>query len=97
MGYISYEFNYKGKSWTKIHKIYVLTTTQGKGVGRILIDKVAEMARENNNTELSLNVNRFNRAVGFYKKIGFEIMGSEDIDIGNGFLMEDYILNKQLA
>ncbi len=96
LGYLSYEFNYKGKNWTKIHKIYVLTTTQGKGVGRILIDKVAEIAKENGNAELSLNVNRFNKAIGFYQKMGFEIIGSEDIDIGNGFLMEDYILNKKL-
>ncbi len=96
LGYLSYETNYRGKSWTKVHKIYVLSNTQGKGVGRFLINAVSEIAKKNNNTELSLNVNRFNRAIDFYNKVGFEIIGNEDIDIGNGFLMEDYIMNKKL-
>lgn len=33
VGYISYETGYRGRSWTKIHKIYVLSTMQGHGVG----------------------------------------------------------------
>lgn len=96
-GYLSYETNYKGKSWTKIHKIYVSSAAQGKGIGRFLIDAVARIAWENNNTELSLNVNRFNKALNFYKKLGFEVIGTEDIDIGNGFLMEDYIMKVVLS
>lgn len=96
LGYLSYETNYKGKPWTKVHKIYILSTAQGKGVGRFLIEAAGEIAKKHNNTELSLNVNRFNKAIDFYKKVGFEIIGNEDIDIGNGFLMEDYIMNKKL-
>jgi ribosomal protein S18 acetylase RimI-like enzyme len=96
LGFLSYELNYKGKPCTKVHKIYVLTSAQGKGVGRILIDEAARIARDNGNKELSLNVNRNNKAINFYKKIGLEIVDKEDIDIGNGFLMEDYIMNKKL-
>lgn len=96
LGYLSYELNYKNKLLTKIHKIYVLPSTQGKGLGRLFIDAVAEIAKENGNTQLSLNVNRYNKAVEFYKHLGFEVVGNEDIDIGNGFLMEDFILNKIL-
>ncbi len=96
LGYLSYEHNYKGKSWTKVHKIYVLPSTQGKGVGRFFINKVTEIARSAGDKELSLNVNRYNKAVGFYEKVGFRAIGSEDIDIGNGYLMEDYIMNKAL-
>jgi ribosomal protein S18 acetylase RimI-like enzyme len=96
LGFLSYELNYKGKPWTKVHKIYVLTSAQGKGVGRILIDEAAKIGRDNGNKELSLNVNRYNKAIKFYEKMGFEIVDKEDIDIGNGFLMEDYIMNKKL-
>ncbi len=96
LGYVSYETGYKGKPWTKVHKIYVLSTSQGKGVGRFLIDAVSAIAKEKGDTELSLNVNRYNKAIEFYKKVGFGIIGNEDIDIGNGFLMEDYIMNKKL-
>lgn len=96
VGYTSYELNYKETTTTKIHKIYILPSMQGKGVGRFLIEAVEEIARQNENNGLSLNVNRFNKALDFYKRVGFEIIRSEDIDIGNGFLMEDFVLNKKL-
>lgn len=96
LGYVSYELNYKGIAKTKIHKIYLLPASQGKGVGAALIRRVAEIATKNQNTALILNVNRFNKAIGFYEKMGFAIVGSEDIDIGDGFLMQDYIMEKPL-
>lgn len=96
VGYTSYELNYKGAATTKIHKIYVLPSLQGKGVGRFLIDTIGEIAHKNGNNALSLNVNRFNKALDFYKRIGFDIVDHEDISIGNGFLMEDFVLNKKL-
>lgn len=96
LGFLSYELSYQGKPVTKIHKIYILPATQGKGVGKSLLEKAAELATGAENTTLSLNVNRHNKAVDFYKKVGFEIIRQENIDIGEGFLMEDYILEKQL-
>ena len=96
LGYLSYELNYKGTPITKIHKIYVLPSIQGKGVGRLFIDAVSKLALKNSNTLLSLNVNRYNRAIDFYKRMGFDFFTSENIDIGNGFLMEDYVMNKDL-
>ncbi len=65
LGYLSYELNYKGTPITKIHKIYVLPSIQGKGVGRLFIDAVSKLALKNNNTLLSLNVNRYNKAIDF--------------------------------
>ena len=94
LGYLSYELNYKGLSKTKIHKIYIHPLAQGKGIGKLLIKRVEDIARENGNTILSLNVNRDNKAVKFYEGQGFAITGKEDIDIGEGFLMEDYIMDK---
>lgn len=96
LGFISYEENYKKSNITKIHKIYVLPSLHGAGVGRYLIDAVSKIAKNNHNNELTLNVNRYNKAIGFYKHMGFEVVTSEDIDIGNGFLMQDYIMNKAL-
>lgn len=94
-GFVSFELNYiEGK--TKIHKLYVLPQTHGTGMGRALIDKVAEMAKANDNISILLNMNRFNKTMGFYKHMGFNIIREEDIDIGNGFLMEDYVFEKML-
>lgn len=95
-GYLAYELNYKGTFSTKIHKIYVLPTSQGKGLGRIFINSVKDLAIRNGNTSLLLNVNRFNKAIDFYQRMGFEIIDNEDIDIGDGFLMEDYVMSKKL-
>ena len=96
LGFISYEHHYKGQSVTRIHKIYILPETQGKGIGKRLIERVESLAKEQHSTALSLNVNRFNNAQLFYKKLGFEITGEEDIEIGRGYLMEDYKMEKPL-
>ncbi|MFN8345288.1 MAG: GNAT family N-acetyltransferase [Spirosomataceae bacterium] len=96
LGYASYELNCQGLPKTKIHKIYLLPVSQGKGVGAALINRVGKIAVENKNVTLSLNVNRYNKAVGFYEKVGFKVVGNEDIDIGDGFLMEDFIMEKKL-
>ncbi|MBC8985346.1 GNAT family N-acetyltransferase [Pedobacter sp. N36a] len=97
LGYASYELNYKGLPKTKIHKIYLLPEAQGKGVGKLLMNTITAIAKDNQNTALSLNVNRDNSAFQFYKNVGFELVGEENIDIGDGFLMEDYIMEKKLA
>jgi ribosomal protein S18 acetylase RimI-like enzyme len=96
IGFIGIEHHYRNEAITKIHKIYLLPETQGKGIGKTVIDEIAKMALENHSTTLVLNVNRFNSALSFYKKIGFEIKETVDIEIGNGYLMEDYVMEKRL-
>lgn len=97
LGYISYEFDYEGQSRTKIHKIYLLPASQGKGVGRLLINNVAKLGIEHKNVNLALNVNRFNKAIQFYERMGFTNVGNETIDIGDGFLMEDFVMEKPIG
>lgn len=96
LGFISYEFDYRNQSKTKIHKIYLIPASQGKGVGRLLIDQVAMLAIERENLSLSLNVNKYNKAIQFYERMGFATVDTETIDIGEGFLMEDFIMEKPL-
>ena len=54
------------------------------------------VSKTNNIIALTLNVNRFNKAIDFYLKNGFKIIKEENIEIGNGFLMEDYVMEKIL-
>lgn len=96
IGFIGIEHNYNNEAVTKIHKIYLLPETQGKGYGKTVFESIEKMALENNSKNLLLNVNRFNTALNFYKKLGFEIKETVDIEIGNGYLMEDYVMGKQL-
>jgi GNAT superfamily N-acetyltransferase len=96
IGFIGIEHRYKNEAVTKIHKIYLLPETQGKGYGKKVFEFIEELALENNSKQLLLNVNRFNTALNFYKKLGFEIKETVDIEIGNGYLMEDYVMGKDL-
>ena len=96
LGFVSYELDYQQQSKTKIHKIYLLPASQGKGVGRLLIEKVAELAQQHQNDTLSLNVNRHNKAIQFYERMGFQHVASETIDIGNGYIMDDFVMEKSL-
>lgn len=92
LGFIGLEPAYPFANCLRIHKIYVLPNQQGKGLGKYLIDHAIQVAKERNLSRLHLNVNRFNKAVNFYIHIGFAITDQEDIDIGSGYLMEDYVM-----
>ena len=96
LGFVGIELNYPNQGNAKIHKIYVLPEFQGKGIGDKLIEKVVQYSKLNKINSLTLNVNRFNKAIDFYLKKGFKITKEENIDIGNGFLMEDYVMEKIL-
>ena len=96
LGFIGIELFSSEKNDLKIQKIYVLPDAQGKGVGKKLIEKAIEIAQEKGIENVILNVNRFNKAVSFYQKIGFKITSEVNIDIGKGYLMEDYIMTLEL-
>ncbi|NNT71805.1 GNAT family N-acetyltransferase [Flavobacterium sp. IMCC34852] len=96
VGFASYEFDCNGTHKTKIHKIYILSTQQGKGIGRFLLDYIANEAQKHNNIALFLNVNKYNPAQHFYKKLGFDITKEEVIDIGQGYVMDDYVMEKKI-
>ncbi|MFM2367816.1 MAG: hypothetical protein RL619_112 [Bacteroidota bacterium] len=96
LGFASYEHNYLNKNVTRLHKIYLLPEAQGKGAGKLLIGTIENLAKENNSVAISLNVNKFNKAFTFYQKLGFEIVDEYDTEIGNGYLMEDYIMQKNV-
>jgi ribosomal protein S18 acetylase RimI-like enzyme len=80
----------------KLHKIYVLPEMHGKGVGKILMNEVVNLIRRSGGKTLQLNVNRNNKAKDFYEKAGFRIKETIDLDLGNGFFMNDYIMEKAL-
>jgi len=80
----------------KLHKIYVLPSQQGRGTGRFIIDQLEKAMKAKGATSLQLNVNRQNNAKNFYEKLGFAIIKEEDIDIGNGYFMNDYVMEKTL-
>lgn len=95
VGYVSHEIDYLPGT-TKIHKLYVLPGSQGKGYGRLLIERVERWARKEGQQRLRLDVNYQNPAVAFYERLGFDKLGRHDTEIGNGYLMEDWVMEKSL-
>ena len=78
----------------KLHKLYVLPSLQGRGVGKALVDFILEEIIISGAQRLQLNVNRNNAAKHFYEKLGFKVIREDDIDIGNGYWMNDYVMEK---
>jgi len=81
----------------KLHKLYILPAHHGGGKGRFVIDFIKNDILTKGAEALQLNVNRKNVAKNFYEKIGFKVIRSEDKDIGNGYFMNDYVMEKKLT
>lgn len=80
----------------KLDKIYVLPSQQGKGTGRFVIDHIIDEIKQKGANALQLQVNRYNKARSFYEKLGFVVIDEKDFDIGNGFFMNDYVMEKKI-
>lgn len=79
----------------KVHlsKLYLHSNVRGKGFGKQLIEHAIDVSLQNNFTSIYLNVNKYNmESIEFYKRIGFKIIEEGVFDIGNGFVMDDYIM-----
>ena len=97
IGFVGLEPNYPKNGYLRIHKIYLHPEYHGKKIGKWMMDKIQEIALELKMQNLHLNVNRHNAAVKFYLKSGFETIKSEDIEIGNGYFMNDFVMQKSLT
>jgi ribosomal protein S18 acetylase RimI-like enzyme len=97
LGFCGIEHGYPEAGTTRIHKLYILPDTQGSGLGKILLDQVENQAQKHGNNILHLNVNKENKAVGFYQKHGFSVDHEEVLDIGKGYVMDDFIMIKHIS
>ena len=77
----------------KIDKLYVLQSSQRQGIGGRLIACVEGHARAAGARTLALNVNKNNtQAIRAYQKHGFAIREAVVVDIGHGYVMDDYVM-----
>ncbi|MBL7699489.1 MAG: GNAT family N-acetyltransferase [Chitinophagaceae bacterium] len=94
VGFASY--SHAGKAGVfKVHKLYVHPMLHGHGFGRKLLDRIIKDISPKGANILQLNVNRHNRAINFYEKYGFKKVGEEDIAIGEGYFMNDFVMEKE--
>lgn len=80
----------------KVHKLYVHPMMHGRGLGRKLLDRIVSDVKRKGGNTIQLNVNRNNPARTFYEKYGFTKAGEEDIPIGEGYFMNDYVMEMSL-
>ena len=82
-----------------LHKLYIMPDMQACGTGKMLFNEACEYVRKDKETSkarIELNVNRYNKALGFYLKMGMKIAEEGDFAIGNGYYMNDYIMSLEL-
>ena len=82
----------------KLDKLYVHPEHQRQGIGRRLLDAAITHARKAGAVRLVLRVNKHNAAaLSAYEKYGFRVYGEHVLDIGNGFVMDDFLLEMNLC
>ena len=97
IGFASFSIKSKKESNIfRLHKIYVLPRQHAQGAGSFLLNHVMEESKKAGGEFLELNVNKYNIAKDFYIKKGFTVLRDEVIDIGNGYVMDDYVMIKNI-
>jgi ribosomal protein S18 acetylase RimI-like enzyme len=94
VGYLSY---YKKADCLFLSKIYILKESRGKGIGKKAMHYLETTAKHLGYKTLSLTVNKNNKeTIKAYEKMGFKQVRDIVIDIGNNFVMDDYLMEKEL-
>ncbi len=81
----------------KLHKLYLDPTKKQQGLGKKIIQYIQDWALTNQRNRIILNVNKNNSAVLFYQKMGFTIIEEMILDIGEGYVMDDYVMQLYLG
>jgi len=94
-GYLHYKLDENNTVF--LSKIYLNESEQTKGIGQLMMNRVVDFAIEKGAKMVHLTVNKNNtKAIRFYEKNGFKNSESKTFDIGNGYVMDDYIFKKML-
>jgi RimJ/RimL family protein N-acetyltransferase len=78
-----------------LSKLYIKSSERGKGFGKKAVQFIGDLAREKKLKKITLTVNKGNvKSIAAYEKMGFRNLGSIVMDIGNGFIMDDFKMEK---
>lgn len=95
VGYFAVEnFN---EQFVKLHKLYLDPTKKQIGLGRKIIQYIKDWTLLNQRNSIILNVNKNNSAVEFYLKMGFLVKEELVLDIGQGYVMDDFMMQLDLG
>lgn len=91
LGFMGFEFHNEPNT-TKLHRIYFLKEAQGKGLGKKALEFVKTETEKSGNKRLTLTVNKNNSAKNFYESQGFKVYKEAILDVGNGYVMDDFLM-----
>lgn len=78
-----------------LSKIYIKSDFRGLGLASIAFEFIENEARSCHLDHIRLTVNRGNdSSINIYEHRGFKIVDQQKLDIGHGFYMDDYIMEK---
>jgi len=78
-----------------LSKIYIKSSERDKDHGKKAIQYIENLAKEKGLRKIVLTVNKNNRvAINAYERLGFKNLGSVIQEIGGGFVMDDYKMEK---
>ena len=82
----------------KLEQLYLLPELHGLGLGKKMMVHIEAHTRELGRDTLVLQVNKQNtKAASVYLRAGFEVREEVVVDIGSGYVMDDFIMAKQLC
>lgn len=88
VGYLSFKEEADGFF---LSKVYVHSSARGKGFGKAAIEFVKTEAQKRGLSQIRLTVNKYNHnSITAYLKMGFEKTRELVMDIGQGYVMDDY-------
>ena len=80
-----------------ISKIYLHPEARGHGYARRVIEFFEDLCFTRGHQAMYLTVNKYNDlGIRAYNGTGFETIESVETDIGHGFIMDDYVMEKKL-
>lgn len=94
-GFIGFENHYEDNT-TKLHRIYLVPESKGKGLGKKTLEFLNEKVKESGDNRIILNVNKYNSAQKFYESQDYKVYDEGIFDIGNGYMMDDYLMEKSV-
>ena len=81
-----------------LSKFYVKQNHRGKGIAREMLKRIEAYAHKHKSVRVWLKCNKYNTdSISAYKKLGFSVAEACITDIGDGFIMDDYVLEKVLS
>lgn len=95
VGYVGIQPN-EPRGGMFLSKFYLLKEYRGKGFASDMLSQLCDMCRRQRLRYIWLTVNKNNPSVQAYEKMGFRTVREQVSDIGGGYVMDDYVMEKEV-